>query len=106
LDRFRSYQLRAIDFSSDLEACSYGLEDALRSTIDYVLWLHKNQKQIFPNAILIRALQEQCQPKAWRDDYLEPGTTNSLWVVQQPVIADPASGEFHLLLAIQIDQWQ
>ncbi|WP_306298995.1 hypothetical protein [Nostoc sp. T09] len=65
-----------VNFSSDevqsaLEAGIYGLEDALRSTIDYVLWLHQNEKQIFPNAILIRALLEQWKPKAWRDDYLE-----------------------------------
>jgi hypothetical protein len=54
-----------------LEACTYGLEDALRSTIDYVLWLQKHEKQFFPNAILIRALQEQWKPKVWRDEYLE-----------------------------------
>lgn len=27
-----------------LEACTYALEDAFRSTIDYVLWLQKNEK--------------------------------------------------------------
>jgi hypothetical protein len=54
-----------------LESCSYGLENALRRTIEYVLWLHENQREIFPNAILIRALQEQWQPVAWRDEYLE-----------------------------------
>ncbi|WP_226889887.1 hypothetical protein [Nostoc sp. MG11] len=45
-----------IDFSLEevqmaLEACTYGLEDALRSTIDYVLWLQKNEKSFFPNAM-------------------------------------------------------
>ncbi|MBD2168861.1 hypothetical protein H6G04_31275 [Calothrix membranacea FACHB-236] len=59
------------EVQSALEAGNYGLEDAFRSTIDYVLWLHQNEKQIFPNAILIRALVEQWKPKAWRDDYLE-----------------------------------
>ncbi|MEA5567794.1 hypothetical protein [Anabaena sp. UHCC 0399] len=54
-----------------LEVCTYGLEDAFRSIIDYVLWLQKNEKQVFPNAILISALQEQWKPKAWKDDYLE-----------------------------------
>lgn len=54
-----------------LEGCTYGLEDALRSTIDYVLWLQKHEKQYFPNAILTSALREQWKPKAWRDEYLE-----------------------------------
>lgn len=54
-----------------LEACTYGLEDAFRSTIDYVLWLQKHEKQYFPNAILVSALKEQWKPKAWRDEYLE-----------------------------------
>lgn len=54
-----------------LEACTYGLEDAFRSTIDYALWLQKNEKQVYPNAILIRALQEQWKPMAWNDEYLE-----------------------------------
>lgn len=54
-----------------LESCTSGLENALRRTIEYVLWLHENQREIFPNAILIRALQEQWQPVAWRDEYLE-----------------------------------
>ncbi|MBD2214474.1 hypothetical protein H6G27_32155 [Nostoc linckia FACHB-104] len=95
-----------VNFSSEevqsaLESGSYGLEDALRSTIDYVLWLHKNEKQIFPNAILIRALVEQWKPKAWRDDYLElpilesPGqrwwnTAASIWGydVRNQLVAD------------------
>ncbi|MDZ8054382.1 MAG: hypothetical protein RMX68_019125 [Aulosira sp. ZfuVER01] len=54
-----------------LESCTSGLEDALRRTIEYVLWLHENQREIFPNAILIRALQEQWRPVAWCDEYLE-----------------------------------
>ncbi|MEJ6485275.1 hypothetical protein N0Y54_28865 [Nostoc punctiforme UO1] len=33
--------------------------------------MQKNDLQIFPNAILISALQEQWKPKAWRDEYLE-----------------------------------
>lgn len=54
-----------------LEACTYGLEDAFRSTIDYVLWLQNNEKKFYPNAILISALKEQWKPVAWQDDYLE-----------------------------------
>ncbi|MBD2441323.1 hypothetical protein [Nostoc sp. FACHB-110] len=54
-----------------LEGCTYGLEDALRRTIEYVLWLQKNEKQYFPNAILVSALREQWKPKAWRNEYLE-----------------------------------
>ena len=65
-----------VNFSVDevqaaLEDCTYGLEDALRRTIEYALWLRENQKEIFPNAILVRALQDQWKPKAWRDEYLE-----------------------------------
>ncbi|MFN6563911.1 MAG: hypothetical protein RMY28_029525 [Nostoc sp. ChiSLP01] len=48
-----------------LEDWTYGLEDALRRTIEYVLWLREHQREIFPNAILIRALQDQWKPKAW-----------------------------------------
>ncbi|WP_414755259.1 hypothetical protein [Anabaena sp. CCY 9910] len=57
--------------SEALEGCTCGLEDAFRSTIDYTLWLQNNEKQVYPNAILIRALQEQWKPMAWRDEYLE-----------------------------------
>jgi hypothetical protein len=61
-----------VDFSNSLlEGCTYGLEDAFRSTIDYVLWLQKHEKQFFPNAILVSALREQWKPRAWRDEYLE-----------------------------------
>ncbi|MFB2771970.1 hypothetical protein ACE1AT_22200 [Pelatocladus sp. BLCC-F211] len=65
-----------VDFSllevqDALEINTFGLEDALRSTINYVLWLHEQKREIFPNAILIRALQEQWKPVAWRDEYLE-----------------------------------
>ncbi|MBD2199255.1 MULTISPECIES: hypothetical protein [Calothrix] len=54
-----------------LENCYANLENSFRRTIEYVLWLQENQREIFPNAILIRALQEQWQPIAWRDEYLE-----------------------------------
>ncbi|WP_242054890.1 hypothetical protein [Nostoc flagelliforme] len=64
-----------VNFSQEvqmsLEDCTSGLEDAFRSTIDYVLWLQKHEKQYFSNAILISALQQQWKPKAWRDHYLE-----------------------------------
>ncbi len=64
-----NFSLQEVQIS--LEGCTYGLEDALRSTIDYVLWLQKNDLQFFPNAILISAVREQWKPKAWRDEYLE-----------------------------------
>ncbi|MEH2414360.1 hypothetical protein [Nostoc sp.] len=54
-----------------LEDCSYDLENALRSAIEYTLWLSEHEKEIFPNALLIRALQDNWKPKAWRDEYLE-----------------------------------
>ncbi len=47
-----------------LKCCTYGLEDAKRCTIYYVLWLQKNDLQFFPNAILISAVREQWKPKA------------------------------------------
>lgn len=65
-----------IDFSLEkvqdaLEAGTFGLEDALKSTIEYVLWLQKKERQVFQNAILIQALDEQWKPRAWQDDYLD-----------------------------------
>lgn len=42
-----------------LEISTYRLEDALKSTINYVLWLHERKREIFPNAILIQALKEE-----------------------------------------------
>lgn len=54
-----------------LEGCSYDLEDALRSAIEYALWLREHEKEVFPNALLIRALHDNWKPKAWRDEYLE-----------------------------------
>lgn len=65
-----------VNFSLDgvqtaLEGCTYGLEDAFRRTIEYVLWLREQEREAFPNAILIRALQEQWKPVAWRDEYME-----------------------------------
>lgn len=65
-----------VDFSVQevqdaLEITTFGLEEALQSTINYALWLHEQKREIFPNAILIRALKEQWKPKVWRDEYLE-----------------------------------
>lgn len=54
-----------------IEGCSYDLESALRSAIVYALWLSEHEKEIFLNALLIRALQNNWKPKAWRDEYLE-----------------------------------
>ncbi|MBN3946610.1 MAG: hypothetical protein HWQ38_08975 [Nostoc sp. NMS7] len=36
-----------------LEASNYGLEDAFRSAIVYMLWLEENLKPIYPTAIVI-----------------------------------------------------
>jgi hypothetical protein len=59
------------DVQMTLEACTYDLENALQSTISYILWLRENNKEVFPSQILIRALQEQWKPMAWKDEYLE-----------------------------------
>jgi hypothetical protein len=65
-----------IDFSRDdvqdsLEGYTYGLEDALRRTIEYVLWLNNYEREVFPNAILVQALKSQWKPKKWDEKYLE-----------------------------------
>ncbi|MBE9002310.1 hypothetical protein IQ274_29920 [Nostoc sp. LEGE 12447] len=54
-----------------LEAASYGLEDAFRSAIVYILWLEENLKPIYPTAILIEALANQWRTKYWKPEYLE-----------------------------------
>ncbi|WGV24208.1 hypothetical protein [Halotia branconii] len=59
------------DVQMILEACTYDLENALKSTISYILWLRENNKEVFPSQILIRALREQWKPMAWKDEYLE-----------------------------------
>ncbi len=53
-----------------LENCILGLEDALRATISYSLWLYEQKKEIAPNQILFRALTEQWKPMEWDDNFL------------------------------------
>lgn len=65
-----------IDFSREdvqdiLEGYTYGLEDALRRTIEYVLWLNEQEREVFPNAILVQALQNRWKPRKWSEEYLE-----------------------------------
>lgn len=54
-----------------LENVSYGLEDALKAAISYILWLHEQKQEIRPSMILIRALNEQWKPREWQDEYLD-----------------------------------
>ncbi|MBD2496699.1 hypothetical protein [Nostoc sp. FACHB-280] len=102
----RALATLGVNFSNEevqnaLEACTYDLEDALRSSISYMLWLHENNKEMFPNRILVRALQEQWKPMVWRDEYLElpmlesPGqrwwkTAEKIWGydVRNRIVAD------------------
>ncbi len=58
------------DVINALEGCFDGLEDALRATISYILWLHEQKQEIHGSMIVIRALNEKWKPKAWHDDYL------------------------------------
>ncbi len=53
-----------------LLGCFYGLEDALRAAISYILWLHKQEKEIRATMILVRSLNEKWKPREWRDEYL------------------------------------
>lgn len=54
-----------------LENVSYGLEDALKAAISYILWLHEQKQEIRPSMILIKALNEQWKPRKWQDEYLD-----------------------------------
>ncbi|BAY81395.1 hypothetical protein NIES267_08710 [Calothrix parasitica NIES-267] len=54
-----------------LENSSYGLEDALKAAISYILWLHGQKQEIRPSMILIKALNEQWKPRKWQDEYLD-----------------------------------
>lgn len=55
-----------------LEDCNYGFEEALMSTISYVVWLHKNNHKVTSvNDILIKALYNMWKPNYWKEEYLE-----------------------------------
>ena len=47
--------------------CSFNMEDAFRSTIEY--WY--TGKMQYPSAFLISALNEGWKPRRWRDEWLE-----------------------------------
>lgn len=59
------------DVQDVLEACSFGLEDALKSVIGYWVWLQQQERLMeYPSAVLIRALDEQWKPRSWCDEWL------------------------------------
>ncbi len=59
------------DVRDALENSSYGLEDALRAAISYILWLHKHDHEYHATIILMRSLKEKWKPKEWQDEYLD-----------------------------------
>lgn len=51
--------------------CSYGMESAFQSIIEYWLSLHnKNKKIDYPSALLIAALDNHWSPYNWQNKYL------------------------------------
>ncbi|MEO1431081.1 MAG: hypothetical protein AAFV71_18860 [Cyanobacteria bacterium J06633_8] len=54
-----------------LEDSSYGLEDALRAAISYILWLREQNYEYYASVILVRSLNEKWKPVKWRDEYLD-----------------------------------
>ncbi|OKH43016.1 hypothetical protein NIES2101_31685 [Calothrix sp. HK-06] len=72
-----------VDFSNQevcdaLSGCTYGLEDAFRSAIEYILWLKEHDKEVFPNAVLISALQRQWKPSHWHPEYFDKPDVQSI----------------------------
>ena len=76
LEVFRIYKAALLHIGVDLERedvqdaityCSFNLEDACRSTIEY----HHSGKMQYPNAFLIKALNEGWKPWRWQDEWLE-----------------------------------
>lgn len=59
-----------VDVREALEGCCYGLEDALRAAISYILWLHEQEHEFHATQILVRALNEKWKPIKWCDEYL------------------------------------
>jgi hypothetical protein len=58
------------DVQDALEGCTYGLEDRLRATISYAIWLQEQNKEVLADAILLNALSNQWKPRYWSDDFL------------------------------------
>jgi hypothetical protein len=53
-----------------LEGCTYGLEDAFKAAISYIIWLHQQEREYNANAILVSALSGQWKPRVWSHEYL------------------------------------
>lgn len=58
------------DVQDALEVSTYGLEDAFRATISYVIWLQQENKEVLADAILLNALSNRWKPRYWSDDFL------------------------------------
>jgi hypothetical protein len=65
-----------IDFSREdveeaISNCICDLEVAFQVTITYWLWKQTNREKFdYPNAFLIKAIQENWKPFVWQDEYL------------------------------------
>ena len=76
LEVFRIYKAALLYIGVDFERedvqyaivyCSFNLEDACRSAIEY----YHSGKMQHPNAFLIKALNQGWKPWRWRDEWLE-----------------------------------
>ena len=76
LEIFRIYKAALLHIGVDFDRedvqdaivyCAFNLEDACRSTIEY---FHSGKMQ-YPNAFLIKALNQGWKPWHWRDEWLE-----------------------------------
>ncbi|MBF2067020.1 MAG: hypothetical protein IGS39_21785 [Calothrix sp. C42_A2020_038] len=109
-DIFKQYERALIALGIDFDredvqdallACTHGLEDALRRTIEYILWLKEHDREVFANAILVQALQNQWKPKNWQPGYFDKPDLQSIgqkwwngaakiwgWDIRNQLIAD------------------
>jgi hypothetical protein len=90
-----------LDVQDALSGCTYGLEDAFRGAIEYILWLKEHDKEVFASAILIQALKNQWKANNWDDNYFEKPDLQSIgqkwwngaakmwgWDVRNQLVAD------------------
>jgi hypothetical protein len=68
---FIGIDLTREDIEDAIINCDCGLEAAFQATISYWIWKQEiKEKFEYPNAFLIKAIQDNWQPFAWQDEYL------------------------------------